>query len=229
MTNKTAFDGQNPIALESSVAVQVSASASATVGHLTDEEVAKLMSSRSNYIDFQRGSATHHELFSLDTDAHSEGYLTYCHCEREPNATLLKTITVNINNGVWSLVETPVGGDAGKKYAHYIGIHQYDDYDEEDDVYITILSDKATPYTLANIIADFAGVSFSTSGFTSGGLSTGAMGTNSIITYLEVSSTEITLYYISTNDEGQATRFSGQYARTFAEENTTITDIVKEV
>lgn len=90
-------------------AIIFTASPDAVQGSLTDEELAKLKASESNYIYFNN------EIYRLQDKGHVEGYLTYIHSGYENNESFIKSITITVNMKTWVLNTTMV---ASKEYVN---------------------------------------------------------------------------------------------------------------
>ena len=80
------------------IMVTIDQPASATSGTLTDNQFTTLQASNQNYISFNN------EEYYLFDKEHTEGYLTYSHVGIENNIHYIKTITINVSTGEWTLV-----------------------------------------------------------------------------------------------------------------------------
>lgn len=112
-------------------------------GTITEEQLAVLQASESNYIEMVNDK----ELYTLNDNGHVEGYLTYSHVGIENSKATIKTLTITVSEKSFVIVTTVIPTSEGKKYyLHDItcsgpsGSTMYD-------VQIKAITDSITPYT----------------------------------------------------------------------------------
>lgn len=120
-------------------------------GNITDEQLAKLQANEANYIEMVNDK----ELYYLNDNGHTEGFLTYSHIGIENSKATIKTLTITVSAKSFVIVTTVVPTDAGGKlYLHSIKLH------------IPGLSTDATASVFVNFVTNY-GKSYTTSMFQS--------------------------------------------------------------
>lgn len=92
--------------------------AGASEGTITAEQLAVLQASESNYIEMVNDK----ELYYLNDNGHTDGYLTYSHVGIENNKATIKTLTITVSAKSFVIVTTviPTESGGGKYYLHNI-------------------------------------------------------------------------------------------------------------
>lgn len=91
--------------------------AGASEGTITAEQLVKLQASESNYIEMVNDK----ELYYLNDNGHTDGYLTYSHVGIENSKATIKTLTITVSAKSFVIVTTvvPTESGGGKYYKHY--------------------------------------------------------------------------------------------------------------
>lgn len=91
--------------------------AGASEGTITAEQLSKLQASESNYIEMVNDK----ELYYLNDNGHTDGYLTYSHVGIENSKATIKTLTITVSAKSFVIITTVVPTDVGKNvYLHSI-------------------------------------------------------------------------------------------------------------
>lgn len=90
--------------------------AGASEGTITAEQLAVLQSSEANYIEMVNDK----ELYYLNDNGHTDGYLTYSHVGIENSKATIKTLTITVSAKSFVIVTTvvPTESGGGKMYLH---------------------------------------------------------------------------------------------------------------
>ena len=89
--------------------------AGASSGTITAEQLSVLQASESNYIEMVNDK----ELYYLNDNGHTDGYITYSHVGIENSKATIKTLTITVSAKSFVIVTTVVPTDAGKNvYLH---------------------------------------------------------------------------------------------------------------
>lgn len=99
-----------------SIKVPINVPKGASNGNITDEQLTILQKSNLNYIEMVNDK----ELYYLNDNGHTDGYLTYSHVGIENSKATIKTLTITVSAKNFVIVTTVVPTDAGggKYYAH---------------------------------------------------------------------------------------------------------------
>lgn len=130
------------LALEPEI-VTIDSPSTDTSGTLIASQLDILKASDNNYISFNN------EEYYLFDKEHTEGYLTYSHVGIRNDIHYIKTITVTLSTGAWTLVTS----DTNKtKYKHRVTIlHQEESGGHNYNGYIEVFNDNDTPLTIDTI------------------------------------------------------------------------------
>lgn len=122
--------------------------AGASEGTITAEQLAVLQASESNYIEMVNDK----ELYYLNDNGHTDGYLTYSHVGIENSKATIKTLTITVSAKSFVIVTTvvPTESGGGKIYRHNI----YFFAGPPEGYRITVYTTNATPYTPETFFAD---------------------------------------------------------------------------
>lgn len=136
--------------------------AGASEGTITEEQLAKLQASESNYIEMVNDK----ELYYLNDNGHTEGFLTYSHVGIENSKATIKTLTITVSAKSFVIVTTVVPTESGGKlYQHTITLgNSKTDGSTPLPGALTcrVINTKNTPYTQSTItIETVANVAFS--------------------------------------------------------------------
>lgn len=89
---------------------------SATSGTITQNQLTILQLNKSNYIEMVNDN----ELYYLNDNGHTDGYLTYSHVGIENGKATIKTLTITLSAKSFVIVTTAVPTESGGKlYKHY--------------------------------------------------------------------------------------------------------------
>lgn len=88
--------------------------AGASEGTITTEQLTKLQASESNYIEMVNDK----ELYYLNDNGHTDGYLTYTHVGIENGKATVKTLTITVSAKSFVIITTVVPTDNKKVYLH---------------------------------------------------------------------------------------------------------------
>lgn len=89
--------------------------AGASKGTITAEQLAVLQADENNYIEMVNDK----ELYYLNDNGHTEGFLTYSHIGIENSKSTIKTLTITVSAKSFVIVTTVVPTDeSGKLYFH---------------------------------------------------------------------------------------------------------------
>ena len=94
--------------------VQLTFPAGATNGTLTDEQLATLQANYQSCIEMVNDK----EIYTLNDNGHTDGYLTYSHVGIENGKATIKTLTITISAKSFVIVKTVV--ESGTKYYMHI-------------------------------------------------------------------------------------------------------------
>lgn len=86
----------------------------ATSGTITQDQLTILQLNKSNYIEMVNDN----ELYYLNDNGHTDGYLTYSHVGIENGKATIKTLTITISAKSFVIVTTVVPTESGKVYMH---------------------------------------------------------------------------------------------------------------
>lgn len=93
--------------------------AGASEGTITADQLSKLQANESNYIEMVNDK----ELYYLNDNGHTDGYLTYSHVGIENSKATIKTLTITVSAKSFVIVTTVIPTDAGGKlYRHDVTI-----------------------------------------------------------------------------------------------------------
>lgn len=103
-----------------SIKVSINIPKGASNGNITDEQLTTLQKSDLNYIEMVNDK----ELYYLNDNGHTDGYLTYSHVGIENGKATIKTLTITVSAKSFVIVTTVVSTDAGggKLYKHYTSL-----------------------------------------------------------------------------------------------------------
>lgn len=88
----------------------------ATSGTITQDQLTILQLNKSNYIEMVNDN----ELYYLNDNGHTDGYLTYSHVGIENGKATIKTLTITLSAKSFVIVATVVPTESGGKlYKHY--------------------------------------------------------------------------------------------------------------
>lgn len=125
--------------------ITITASASATSGTITAEQLAVLQSSNESYILFNN------EKYDMQDPEHESGFLVFSHVGHDStNNFLVKCITVTISTLGWVLAGTPI---PQQLYSHDITLTgKYSDTtDKNVTAYIKLICSRKEPFTLTEL------------------------------------------------------------------------------
>ena len=168
-----------------SIKVSINVPKGASNGNITDEQLTTLQKSDLNYIEMVNDK----ELYYLNDNGHTDGYLTYSHVGIENGKATIKTLTITVSAKSFVIVTTVVSTDAGggKLYKHY-SILSYTSGATQLYIYAYTISNIPNNYTnFKDIVNNFI------SGFWKDPSSLFP------ITKLVSTSSDITVYYLNTS------------------------------
>lgn len=88
--------------------------AGASEGTITADQLTTLQASDANYIEMVNDK----ELYYLNDNGHTDGYLTYSHVGIENSKATIKTLTITVSAKSFVIVTTVVPTESGKVYMH---------------------------------------------------------------------------------------------------------------
>lgn len=99
-----------------SIKVSINIPKGASNGNITDEQLTTLQKSDLNYIEMVNDK----ELYYLNDNGHTDGYLTYSHVGIENGKATIKTLTITVSAKSFVIVTTIVSTESGGKnvYLH---------------------------------------------------------------------------------------------------------------
>lgn len=94
--------------------------AGASEGTITADQLTTLQASEANYIEMVNDK----ELYYLNDNGHTEGFLTYSHVGIENSKATIKTLTITVSAKSFVIVTTvvPTESGGGKLYKHYTSL-----------------------------------------------------------------------------------------------------------
>lgn len=139
--------------------VSINAPKGASQGVVTTTQLATLQKNNANYIEMVNDK----ELYYLNDNGHTDGYLTYSHVGIENSKATIKTLTITVSAKSFVIVTTvvPTGSGGGKLYRHMIVIAGAGEDSSEIEGYFKILyysssADKMTDLrTLCLLYSDY--------------------------------------------------------------------------
>lgn len=90
--------------------------AGASEGTITADQLTTLQASEANYIEMVNDK----ELYYLNDNGHTDGYLTYSHVGIENSKATIKTLTITVSAKSFVIITTVVPTGSGKVYMHSI-------------------------------------------------------------------------------------------------------------
>lgn len=88
--------------------------AGASEGTITADQLTTLQASEANYIEMVNDK----ELYYLNDNGHTDGYLTYSHVGIENSKATIKTLTITVSAKSFVIVTTVIPTGSGKVYLH---------------------------------------------------------------------------------------------------------------
>lgn len=125
--------------------------AGASEGTITADQLTTLQASDANYIEMVNDK----ELYYLNDNGHTEGFLTYSHVGIENSKATIKTLTITISAKSFVIVTTVVPTDAGggKLYKHDIAFTVNISESEIKYAYFTLYSTSHENYTFYSLLS----------------------------------------------------------------------------
>lgn len=115
--------------------------AGASEGTITANQLTTLQASEANYIEMVNDK----ELYYLNDNGHTEGFLTYSHVGIENSKATIKTLTITVSAKSFVIVTTVIPTNIGSLYKHECVISN-----DSQTCNLTFFDYRSTPHTIAS-------------------------------------------------------------------------------